>query len=75
MTMTVKTMEFDTIIVTYDYTNQTLTVKAKPAPEVTSATRVHRLYPEGEVKLPSFSIQELREGLEGIGQQVPSGRR
>jgi hypothetical protein len=67
-------MEFDTIIVIYDYTSQTLTIKSKSAPETKPATR-HNLQPEGEIKLPSFSIQELREGLEGIGQQVPSGRR
>jgi len=77
MTMTAKTMEFDTLVVRYDYGTRALSVQVKGDGENHVPVAVVRGEPEqkGAIVLNNRGISELREALEGIGQQVSSGRR
>lgn len=67
MTMKSKTMEFDACIVTYNYGSGSLTIEAKN----------DRAHPDnkGAIVLKGSGLQDLREALEGIGQQVPDSSR
>jgi hypothetical protein len=62
-------MEFGTIVATYSYKTGTLSVQAKSEPENRPGRSPE--WPIGAMTFPGPSIQELREALEGIGQQVP----
>jgi len=59
MTMRAKTMEFDSCTVTYDYNTS----------EITITERARDI----SVTLPRGGVQELKEALEGIGQQTSPG--
>jgi len=67
MTMKSKTMEFDACIVNYNYGSGSLTIEAKN----------DRDHPDnkGAIVLKGSGLQDLREALEDIGQQVPDSSR
>lgn len=68
MTMNVKTMEFDTIIVRYSYRTKTMTIEAKPdiKPVVRDEPEV-----KGAIVINGRGIPELVEALAGIGHEIP----
>lgn len=59
MTMRVKTMEFDSCVVSYDYNTSEITITEKER--------------DISVTLKRGGVQELKEALEGIGQQISPG--
>lgn len=59
MTMRVKTMEFDSCVVSYDYNTSEITITEKER--------------DISVTLKRGGVQELKEALEGIGQQTSPG--
>jgi len=76
MPMSSKRMEFDTIIVDYNYRTGAFTIQVKGDGENNQPVAVIHGEPEqlGAVVLNSRGIGELREALEGIGQQLPGTR-
>ena len=72
MPMQAKKMEFGTITAEYDYKIGALVVQAKEDDQAYGRGGVEQ---KGTIVLGSHGIAELREALESIGQQVPTGRK
>jgi len=64
MAMKTKTMEFEHLIVKYDYSDGTLLLRTKsPGPAAVPDAKGY--------SLDAAQVAELREAFEGIGQQIP----